>query len=31
VTDDRYVRDLAVALRAQDVPGPRIGEIIAEV
>jgi hypothetical protein len=31
VTDDPYVRDLALALRAQDVPGPRIGEVIAEV
>jgi hypothetical protein len=26
-----YVRDLVVALRARDVPGPRIGEVIAEV
>jgi hypothetical protein len=30
-TTDPYVRDLVVALRARDVPGPRIGEVIAEV
>jgi len=30
-TTDPYVRDLVVALRTRDVPGPRIGEVIAEV